>query len=181
MSDPGKRAGTARVFFALQPDPALRARLAALARELAPLTRGRAAPEDNIHMTVAFVGDVAFDALGTLESLLHALPDERFELVLDSVGAWRRAGVAWIAPSDVPPALSRLQAALSAALTGAGFNVDPRPFRPHLTLVRRCRRPLATAPCAALEWEVSALSLMRSENAGGGVRHCELARRDLAD
>jgi 2'-5' RNA ligase len=179
MNDARTRAGVARLFFALVPDSALRAELAALGRALAEQTDGRASPEANLHLTVAFMGDVATHALPAAQSLLGALPGCGFALCLDRLGAWKHAGVAWVGPSHIPEALGALSGALAAALGAAGFAVDARPFRPHVTLVRRCRRPLAPLPCAPLGWRVSALSLMQSEVAARGVRYRELARRDF--
>jgi 2'-5' RNA ligase len=169
----------ARVFYALVPDRALQGALGALGRDLAERTAGRVLPDENIHLTLAFLGDVAVTGLDALKALLAALPARAFALELDTLGGFRHADVAWIAPSNAPQALAELCAVLGAELRNRGFVLDARPFRPHLTLVRRCRRPPATASCAPLRWQVTALSLLASEAAQRGVRYRELARRDF--
>jgi len=169
-----------RLFFALVPDDALRPLLGERAIDLARAIGGRAVPAHNIHLTLAFLGEVDRARVPALRPILDAMPRDAFMLVLDRVGEWRRAGVAWIAPSVASPRLAALHAALTEALRGAGFPVEARPFQPHLTLVRRPSRTLADAPADPLTWRVGRLSLMRSEAVGGAVRYREDAGVALA-
>lgn len=164
-----------RLFFALVPDDALRSALGTLARELAARIGGRAVPAHNVHLTLAFLGEVERARVPALRALQDALPRKAFTLVLDQVGEWHHAGVAWIAPGATPPALAAVHAALTEALRDQGFSVEARPFRPHLTLVRRQTLALPTAPLDPLAWHLKRLSLMRSEAVGGAVRYREEA------
>jgi len=52
-------------------------------------------------------------------------------------------GIAWMAPSRVPDPMRELAARMEAWLRDAGFEMDARPFNPHVTLVRK-------AECAPL-------------------------------
>ena len=164
-----------RLFYALVPDEALRASLGARALALADAIGGRAVPAHNVHMTLAFLGEVPGERVGALRDISGALPRAAFTLVLDRVGEWHHAGVAWIAPSRVPAELAALQAALADSLRAREFALEARPFRPHLTLVRRRRKPLVDAPTEPLVWNVSRVSLMRSESTAGLVRYREHA------
>ena len=49
--------GTQRLFLALWPDPATAAALAVLARDVAEHAHGKATPPENIHLTLAFLGN----------------------------------------------------------------------------------------------------------------------------
>jgi RNA 2',3'-cyclic 3'-phosphodiesterase len=169
----------ARVFFALVPDRALQKQLGALATEFATRIGGRATRDENIHLTLAFIGSVRQAEIATLRAILDALPRRGFELTLDHAGTWNHAEIAWLGARDVPKALDDLHSALSAALVEAGYPIDDRPFRPHLTLARRGRRSLRRESHAALAWRVGGVSLMRSESTAGGVRYRELARIDF--
>jgi RNA 2',3'-cyclic 3'-phosphodiesterase len=174
---------TSRVFFALPPAAEVRAPLAHLAREVAASTGGRASAEDSIHLTLAFVGDVAREREPVLHAIGSRMRGARFELALDRLGGFRHARVAWIAPSAVPRALLDLQHAIVAALMAQDFAVDSRPFTAHVTLARHCRNlPLATAACATpVDWPVREFSLWQSTTAAGGAHYRELARWLLGD
>jgi len=166
------------VFVALVPSRALQHALGALARLLAE-RGGRAVDDDNIHMTLAFLGDVATTRIETLTSMLGALPRARFAVTLDRLGAFGGAGVAWIGPGLMPAQLHELHAVLAAALQDGGFRVEERPFHPHLTLVRKWRGALAGDAPDVLEWPVDGVSLMMSESTASGVRYRALARVDF--
>jgi 2'-5' RNA ligase len=167
--------GPTRTFFALWPDEPSRAALSALARAVAHDRGGRATAAANLHVTIAFVGQVPASRLAALAEAGRASVDGRgaFDLALERLGGAAQ-GIAWIAPASVPPELVALHGALKSALAGRDFAVEARRFRPHVTLARRCgRRPLhrATEPIA---WRVERLSLVRSVGGPDGSRYDDL-------
>ena len=163
-----------RVFFALVPDEATRLKFVALAREVARRSRGRAITGEHVHLTVAFLGDVETSALARLRAIGDALPRVGADLDFEVLGAWRASGVAWVAPADVPPALIAMCASLHEALLEAGFALDTRPFRPHVTLARRCVQPHPRAHCAPIRWRVDRLCLIGSELRPEGPLYSQL-------
>jgi 2'-5' RNA ligase len=86
-----------------------------------------------------------------------------FSLVLDRLGAFRRAGVAWAGASTVDPALLQLQGRLAVALDEREFTLEARPFNPHVTLVRKVERPLRDETVEPVAWRVTDFTLMRSD------------------
>lgn len=172
---PAARPREPRIFFALLPDGDGRARIAQLAERCAERAGGRASAPDSLHLTLAFLGGVPPDRLPALMAIGDGAPRMAFELVLDTVGEFRRARVAWIAPSSIPAALLALREALAAALLKARFAIEDRPFRPHITLARKCGAPLAQAAVSPLRWPVARLSLMASTLDPAGARYRELA------
>jgi len=171
----------ARVFFALVPDDGVRAALAPLARRWAQESRGRASMPESMHLTLAFIGDAAPSRLERLAAVGCHVPHVGFELDLDRVGGFRRARVAWVAPSALPQALLALQGGLVAALAAEGFPVERRPFQPHLTLARHCSAPVVPTTMPAIRWLVSRLALIASTLDPAGARYRELAGWDLRD
>jgi 2'-5' RNA ligase len=169
-----------RAFFALSPDAEVRESLAALGRDVARRCRGRAVSPENAHLTLAFVGDIDKSALPVLQSVGDGVPKSGFDVNFDSLGAWRASGVAWIAPSVLPPALQRLHAALAKSLAEVGFALETRPFRPHVTLARRCLQPLPRARSAPIVWHADKLHLVGSELRADGPVYRDLASWDLA-
>jgi RNA 2',3'-cyclic 3'-phosphodiesterase len=173
---------THRVFFALSPDPALREALAGFATALAVASRGRATAADSIHLTLAFIGDVDEARLATLQTIGEGVRCEPFVMTLDRIGGFRRAGVAFVAPAQVPGELAALEHRLREALVERGFALDARAFAPHVTLARHCMNMPPAAPCEpTLPWSVDSFVLWRSTTAPGGARYTELARWRVGD
>lgn len=169
----------ARVFYALRPPPSLRLALGELARDAARRAHGRPVPADNIHLTLAFVGDISVDRMPGLLELGAALRAQRISVQLDAQGEFRRAGVAWIAPSAPPRALMALAADLRSGLDAAGVPQEERPFHPHLTLARRCRGPYMPERVESFAWLVDHVALMQSVRGADGGRYRVLQRWSL--
>ncbi len=166
MSGPEAAAGgeeRGRLFFALWPDRAVQAALAAAAKEVASFCKGRLIPRDKLHLTLAFLGSADRAQLDALRELSGAILSPSCELVLGRLGCWQRQGIAWLGADAVPEAITRLVNMLRTVLRGAGFVPEARAFAPHVTLMRnaRCRLPerLAIRPIA---WPVSEFVLVRS-------------------
>ena len=172
----------ARLFFALVPDAVARRSLAALATDVARLTGGRAPREENLHLTLAFLGSVPPARIGELEAIgaLAACAAAPFPLTLDAVGAFRAAGVAWAGTAAVPAPLQDVFERLRALLRTAGLPAERRAFHPHVTLARHCVRGLPGAAIAPVGWRVESIVLMASETLAGGPRYRALASWPLA-
>jgi 2'-5' RNA ligase len=166
-----------RVFFAAWPHGATRDAVAAVARDVAVDAGGRPPRPANIHLTLAFVGDVMPARIGTLREIGAQVSRSATPLVLmlDRTGGFRDAGIAWLGASDAPPELERLVGRLSEALAAAGFPVDDRAFRAHVTLARRCRRRVHATTLAAIVWRVERMTLTASDLQSGGSRYRDVA------
>jgi len=174
--DPIAAAATHRLFFALWPDAPARAALVRLAHEIAHHGHGKAPREDNLHITLAFLGPIAAERVGALERIGRAAATgiTPFELSLERVGG-TGFGIAWLSPDGVPPSLAALHAALAAGLAREGFPTERRMFRPHLTLARHCARAAHRGAVQPVHWAVERLSLVESTLAAGGSRYREVA------
>jgi len=175
----GQRNGDAaavRTFFALWPDAGAAEALATLAHGVADRMQGRAAAAGNLHMTLAFLGDVATARIGGLHSIGAAVAAAAspFALTLDRIGTFRGAGIAWAGTSAPPPGLESLVRQLGDLLSAGGFAIERRAFHPHVTLARRCRRPVGDAAMPPLCLAVVRITLNASELASGGSRYREL-------
>ncbi|QJR13081.1 RNA 2',3'-cyclic phosphodiesterase [Usitatibacter rugosus] len=153
----------ARHFFALWPDAAAAAALAALARELAEQSGGKPVPREKIHLTLAFLGEIDPEAVERARGVAGAIRATAFEVRLDRTGSFRGARVGWAGCESPAPGLIDLAAQLGQALKDAGFVLEERPFAPHVTLARRIRSAVARTPIAPIPWRASALALVRSE------------------
>ena len=166
-----------RLFFALWPDGPARDALAGLAKRTAAEAWGRPVPAANLHLTLAFLGEVADERVPVALAVAEGIRAGAFDLALDRTGAFRRAGVAWAGPSTMPAELVRLQSALDSGLRAAGFALDERPVAPHLTLARKVAKADIGSVIAPVGWRVRRFVLMRSLRDKGA--YAELAGWEL--
>jgi len=167
---------TLRTFFALWPDAAARDVMAAMARDVARRAGGRAPRPENHHLTLAFVGEVAVQRIDALERIGAAASRSvaPFMLTLDRLGEFHHTGIVWLGADTLPAPLERLVRALRDGLAAEGFPVERRPYRAHVTLVRRCGT-VAPATIAPVAWRVERVTLVASELRPVGSSYCELA------
>ena len=172
----------ARVFLALWPSPESARQLADVAESFATRAGGRATSQENIHVTLAFIGDVPVKRLADLERAAREVRGEAFALKLDRFGIWRHNRIFWAGCSVLPPALAELSAALGAALPAAGFAVADawRTFTPHVTLVRKMVALDAALPeCELAAWNNRQFVLARSTRSAEGSSYRTIAEFPL--
>lgn len=181
--DPAAK-GVQRLFFALWPDTGQRQQLLAQCERFiysaVPALHGHPVPADNLHLTLAFLGDVTARQRACVERMATSVCDDNacspFELVLDRSGYWSRSRVLWLGLSEPPESLLALAARLQAGASGCGLSLDVRPYQPHLTLMRKVfpRRGFSESENLSVEplcWPVSGFALMRSVAEVKGVRY----------
>jgi 2'-5' RNA ligase len=157
----------ARLFFALWPDAPTRRELEALAHDVALAAGGKPVPAEKIHLTLAFLGEVAAERQAQAIRAAQETRGGAFTLPLDRVGSFRRARVAWAGTSSPPAALLDLQADLARGLAERGFVLEDREFAAHLTLARKIAKPVPPASMKPIAMRADALALVLSE-AGTG-------------
>ena len=168
-----------RVFYALVLPPQLRPAIGEIARATARRIHGRPVPAENLHLTLAFIGDIANSQLPTLIDVGAMQHGEATTLVLDRLGGFKRAGVAWLGSSHPPVELGRFAAALARAVVAAGVPCDERPFHPHLTIARRCRGSPDEQPIGPHSWAIDGFALLQSETGREGARYRTLSKWPL--
>ncbi len=132
----------------------------------------------NFHFTLRFLGDcdaVRRDLLA--HQLGEALLGEPFKITTGALGAFpkpSKAAVIWLDPSRGAEALTDLFHIVDEACEDAGFELEDRPFHPHLTVSRL--RPAADVRGFVEETEppklripVNEIVLFKSVFARGGA------------
>jgi RNA 2',3'-cyclic 3'-phosphodiesterase len=180
------RRASMRLFLAIElPAPLLDALESAIAPLRAEAPEIAWVPVAKRHLTLKFLGDVGEERLDSLVVLADRVAREHraFSMQLAGLGAFpnfRRARVVWIGVES-GPRLELLHHDLELALERVGFEVEGRPFRPHVT-VSRVRAPLAVERVRALAraargvdfsatQPVAELVLFESTLASSGVRY----------
>lgn len=161
-----------RLFFAFLPDEGLREALRAACQRLYPLS-GRPVPAANLHLTAAFLGAVPEPRLAAIQSLSGAVKPSRVEL--SRLELWGKPRVLVAGAPQPPAALARQVDELWQRLERLGFARDPRPFKPHVTLVRDIRSLRDRVVWAPVIWPCERLWLMQSVSTPEGVRYKPIA------
>ena len=170
---------TARLFFALWPDDAVRAALARLARSLHQECAGRMIPAHNIHLTLVFLGNVANGRIPDLRALAAAIAAPSFDLIVDALDYWRHNRIVWAGTAECPEALRKLVAQLTHGLRTAGFRCEDRQYAPHITLLRAARRAPAVQATGGILWRAGDFVLMQSLRRNGAVAYEAIGRWPL--
>lgn len=166
----------------MRPDAAAAARIDALAQQLRGELglHGRALGPARYHVTLAFLGDHAGLPPRLVEQASACagtivLPP--FDITFDRVASFARGrgSPLVLLGSDGVAGLRALAATLAERLQDV-VRSDPRPYTPHLTLLRDAR-VVAERPVAPVAWAAREFVLVHS--AVGQGRHTVLARWPL--
>lgn len=169
--------GSLRLFYALWPDDATRA---ALARLQTAFT-GRKTKYENLHLTLAFLGQQPADLLPPLEAMLAALPGKSMPLIIDRAGYFKKNRIAWAGVHAVPDALHYLRRTLVQLLDRHGIAFDAHTsFKPHITLARDALPPQEN-PFEPIRWQARQVALVQSSPGTEGLTYRVLAIKLLKD
>lgn len=134
-----------RLFFAINlPDDA-RAQIIAWRAAHFASEDGRPVAAANLHLTLAFLGDVSSDKQRVLTQLAGRIRQPGFTLHLDDAGQWLRSRVVWLGMRQPPRGLLQLANMLRAQ------RLLPKPaaFSPTYYAAAR-RQPCGGYPAAGL-------------------------------
>ena len=160
-----------RLFFALWPDDAVRAQLAHWSRELHAVCGGRPMRAENLHLTLAFLGNVEDARAEEVERATGAVALRRCSLILDRPGYWKHNRIAWAGASVVPLELAALVSGLREALATSRIGFDAKTFASHVTLLREAREPAVMPALEPIEWRLAGFALVQSVTLPRGSRY----------
>ena len=160
-----------RLFFALKPPADLAEGLASEASTLAQRYGGKPARPETIHLTLAFLGEVAEERLPDVLAAGRAVQVPEFDLTIDRFALWPHNGVLWAGCAPPTDGLFHLVTNLREQLRAASIAFDGGSrFVPHVSLVRRVRAhgkldlPAPIGRC----WTCSHFALIRSRLMAAG-------------
>lgn len=123
-----------RLFVAIRPPEEVRDLLID-AMDDSPALRW--VPDDNLHLTLRFIGEVERPLAEDIARALLAVRAESFDLRVTGVGRFdqRNGGAVWAGIEPKAP-VAALAAKVDRACQAAGLEPERRAFHPHITLAR---------------------------------------------
>jgi RNA 2',3'-cyclic 3'-phosphodiesterase len=127
-----------RLFIAIRPPASVRDRLV---DSMEGIEGARWVDEENLHLTLRFVGEVERPAANDLAAALGRIGWPRFSLQIEGVGHFARRGRATALWARVPggDSLEGLRQKVEAACEATGLGRETQRFTPHVTLARLTR------------------------------------------
>ncbi len=182
VNDPGTMH---RLFVAIRPPRAVRERLLGL---MGGVRGARWLEEDQLHLTLRFIGEVDRHVGADLHAALGAVHHPRFEIALDGIQSFERRGepvTLWAGVTPHAP-LKTLHNKVNQACLRAGVEPDRRAYLPHITIARLGRGggPIGSwlesvGGTAGSSFQVDEFRLYESELTAGGAIHSVVAKYPL--
>lgn len=167
---PRSEAPTQRLFFALWPSQEVRLGLAEVMASL-QVRRAKPVPAENLHITLLFLGSVTAQTRICAEKIAAGIAGHPFELSLDQIGFWPQSGILWLGARELPESLAALVRDLHLGVAGCGIDLDARPFKPHVTLMRKALVVRRERPLVAVAWRVDDFALVKSKTTRDGSHY----------
>ena len=124
-----------RLFVAIRPPEAIRARLLAA---MGGVSGARWQSDEQIHLTLRFVGEVDRHRLRDIDAALCGIHHRPFEIAVNGLGTFDRRGqpeVIWAGVAPHAP-LHALHNKVDQAIARVGIEPEQRAYLPHITLAR---------------------------------------------
>ncbi len=135
--------------------------------------------DNQLHVTLHFLGNLTDKQVGQVKEILAFIipKHEKMRLKLGQIGFFpgaQKPRVVFVGLNDSGE-VERIQAEMGKELAGLGFEIDRRPWHPHVTLVRAngaVRAELfAKQEIRAMEFGVGSIKLMESELKPDGAEY----------
>lgn len=183
-----------RTFIAIELPPDVRSRVAqhiALLRRELPDVRASWSRENNLHLTLKFLGNVLVADIPKVSDAVERTSKSvsPFQLIFSGCGTFPPRGVPsvlWLGTQA--SGLHAVHAAIDQELNAAGFPRESRPFHAHLTIARLRYSPGArqlaalhkSLRFAPIALDISEVVVFRSELSKDGSKHTAISRHRLS-
>lgn len=176
---------THRLFVALRPPHAIRA---ALIAAMHGISGARWQDDEQLHLTLRFIGEVDRHRAEDIAAALGALHASAVTARIAGVSLFERQGrphMVWAGVEPYEP-IAALHRKVEQLLARVGVEPERRAFVPHVTLARLNRASGPVAPFLALHSDLASppfafghVTLYESEMGHGGSRYHPVARYPL--
>ncbi len=168
-----------RLFFGLLPDPEVHAQLVELTRSFRILQGVEPVPNNNLHITLQYLGDLETSERKCLENKMLQTFVQAFSLRLDLYGYFKLTQILWLGCSSYPRELARLANHLKTIAENCGTHKEERIYKPHVTLFKKV--PKAEFPDIpfTITWRATEFHLLESVSDRNTTRYISLAKHSF--
>ena len=147
-------------------------------------TRGNFTKRENLHITLAFLGEVDRARLGTVRAAASQLRSAPFDICISGAGRFGQLVWLGVEPNGAEE-LRRLASALRAECRARNISFDEKPFSPHLTV---CRQAEFSDGCSVetyknkvipLNAKITSFELMESTRIDGKLTYVKIYSKKL--
>ena len=160
-----------RLFIAINFNNNTRSQLLALRDDLRSRAEsGRFSLPENLHLTLAFIGEVSPKKVDKIKAIMDTVIFEPFEVSIERLGTFSRRTLWWAGLREDKP-LMDLQREIVYKLALYGFEMDGRKYSPHITLGREVITDVKPWQVEPFGETVSFIDLMKSERINGKLTY----------
>jgi 2'-5' RNA ligase len=171
-----------RLFIAINFTGTVRRGLLAMRDELRSYAEhGNFTLPENLHLTLVFLGECSPSQTAAAKAAMDAATFEPFAVEIERMGRFRRADgdIVWAGVRECAQLMS-LRRELARNLQDAGFILENREYRPHITLGREVVAPVRGRGAETFAETVARVDLMRSERVFGKLRYTSVYAKDAS-
>lgn len=139
-------------------------------------SRGNFSRRDNLHVTLAFLGEVPRERLSAVIDAAKSVEFQPFDISVGGAGNF--GSVVWLGV-DGTESLRALAESVRSSCAARGVDYDKKAFTPHLTVCREAmfaggKTPASLGGGAILNKTVTSFELMESARMGGVLTYKKL-------
>lgn len=134
---------------------------------------------ENLHLTLLFIGET--NNVSVIKEAIDSTAPDSFTICIGGLGKFSRAGgdTYWVG-IEKNPTLYELANNLYSALRSAGFNIENREYKPHITMGREViSNSKIEFDIPTNSMPVNRISLMKSERINGKLTYTEIFGRQI--
>jgi len=131
--------------------------------------RGNYVPLQNLHLTLAFIGER--DDPAAVKKALEGIVIKPFKLSLSDMGTF--GDLLWVGMKG-NQGLSSAVKAVREALDASGIDYDRKKFKPHITIIRKASGNWKQVPATKSDMMVQRISLMKTTFKDGKPVYTEI-------
>jgi len=164
-----------RCFIAAWPDEPTRLELSSALDDVSRrVEHRRVSRVDDLHLTLAFIGELADDVAFELSDTIQTLRFKPFTWQLDTLRFFKEVGVVWLGSETTRP-MATLAGRVRAMLDRMNVAYDSRPLAPHVTLLRGVTN-FVSEKVPPIRWHIRSIGLYRSAPARYASQYARVER-----
>lgn len=137
--------------------------------------QGKPVASGNLHVTLVFLGGVDEEKQVIITQAASTIDVQPMQLTFNRLSYWKKPAVVCLSAEFIDPALSRLVEQLTLAAAQNQIAIDERPYKPHLTLLRKARS-LPEIEFEPIKWQTDCFCLVESCSTPCGVEYRVIKR-----